>query len=814
MAIKRLEPDLLYQRCDPEQFDFSTTEELEDLAEVIGQPRAVDAVRFGIGIQHKGYNLFALGPTGTGKHALVQRYAIEHAETGPLPPDWCYVNNFQQPHEPRKLRMPPGRGIELERSMEQLVEDLYDVIPTVFESDEYRTRSQAIEEELSEQKEQALQKIKSDAENRKIGLIRTPTGFTLAPMHKGEVLNPEEFEKLPKGERKRIEEDVEKLQEQLRKMLQEVPAWQKNVRDRISELNREIAASAISHLIDALRKTYQELPEVIKYLDEVETDIIENFRRFLHHEDEKHGMQVLGIELPQGDAGMQVDQRYRINALITHEAHDGAPVIYEDYPSYNNLIGRVEHRAEFGALITDFTMIRPGALHRANGGYLILDARKVLMQPFAWEGLKRALQGEEIRIESLAQLMSLVSTVSLEPEPIPLDVKVILLGEPYIYYLLSMLDPEFNELFKVAVDFDYRMERNPETEQLYARLIGTLVRKEALCHFDRTAVARVIEYSARQLEDGEKLLTHTRSLIDMLREAGYWAAQHKHGTVTQDDVQHAIDARIYRADRIREHMQEEIRRGTLLIDTEGEKTGQINGLSVIDLGNFMFGRPSRITARVRMGDSKVMDIEREVELGGPIHSKGVFILSAFLGARYLPDRPLAFSASLVFEQSYGEVEGDSASSAELYALLSALADTPIRQSLAVTGSVNQQGEIQPIGGVNEKIEGFFDICNVRGLTGNQGVIIPATNVKHLMLRADVRKSVKAGKFTIHAIDTVDDGIELLTGIPAGQRDDQGLFPDDSINRRVEDTLARYSEAMRAYASKGGQGDSTQKQASP
>ena len=815
MAVKRLEPGLLYQRCDPEQFDFNTTEELEDLAEIIGQPRAIDAVRFGIGIQHKGYNLFALGPTGTGKHALVQRYAIEYAETGPLPPDWCYVNNFQQPHEPRILRMPPGRGVELERGMEQLVEDLYDVIPTAFESDEYRTRSQAIEEELSEKKEQALKKIQNDAENKEIGLIRTPGGFTLAPMRKDEALNPKEFEKLPKGERKRIEQDVEKLQEQLRKMLQKVPAWQKDVRDRISELNREMAASAVSHLIDALRENYQELPKVIKYLDEVEKDVIENFRRFLPPEDEKHGVSILGIALPQGDdGGRQVDMRYRINALITHEEHDGAPVIYEDYPSYNNLIGRVEHRAELGALITDFTMIRPGALHRANGGYLMLDAHKVLMQPFAWEGLKRALQAEEIRIESLAQLMSLVSTVSLEPEPIPLDVKVILLGEPYIYYLLSMLDPEFNELFKVAVDFDYRMDRNPDTQQLYARLIGTLVRKEALCHFDRSAVARVIEYSARLLEDGEKLLTHTRSLTDMLREADYWAAQNKHGTVTRDDVQHAIDARIYRADRIREHMQEEIRRGTLLIDTGGEKTGQINGLSVVDLGNFMFGRPSRITARVRMGDSEVMDIEREVELGGPIHSKGVFILSAFLGARYLPDRPLAFSASLVFEQSYGEIEGDSASSAELYALLSALADTPIRQSLAVTGSVNQQGEIQPIGGVNEKIEGFFDICNVRGLTGNQGVIIPATNVKHLMLREDVRKAVEAGKFAIHAIDTVDDGIELLTGIPAGQRDDQGLFPDGSINSRVEDTLARYSETMQAYASKGGQGNSTKKQASP
>ena len=812
MAIKQLEPDLLYRRCDPEQFDFNTTEELEDLTEVIGQPRAVDAVRFGIGIRHKGYNLFALGPPGTGKHALVQRYAIEQARAGPVPPDWCYVNNFQQPHEPRMLRMPPGRGMELEQDMLQLVDDLHAAIPTVFESDEYRTRSQAIEEELSEHKEQSLKKIQTNAEQKQIALVRTPTGFTLAPIRKDEVLSPDEYKELPEDERKQIKQDIDELREQLRKMLQEVPKWEKEARDRISELNREIAAGAISHLINALRETYRELPNAIKYLGEVEKDVIENFRQFLRDEEEKGNLQVFGIGLPQRDEAIQVGKRYRVNSLITHAGNDGAPVIYEDYPSYNNLIGRVEHRAELGALITDFTMIRPGALHRANGGYLILDALKVLMQPFAWEGLKRTLQAGEIRIESLAQLMSLVSTVSLEPEPIPLNVKVILLGEPHIYYLLSMYDPEFSELFKVAVDFDYMMDRTPETHQLYARLIGTLVHKESLRHLDRNAVARVIEHSARLLEDSEKLLNHTRSLTDMLREADYWATQHKHGTITKDDVQHAIDARIYRVDRIRERMQEEIRRGTLLIDTTGQKAGQINGLSVVGLGNFMFGRPSRITARVRMGGSKIVDIEREVELGGPIHSKGVFILSAFLGARYLPDQPLALSASLVFEQSYGEIEGDSASSAELYALLSALADTPIHQSLAVTGSVNQQGEIQPIGGVNEKIEGFFDICNIRGLTGDQGVIVPGTNIKHLMLREDVREAVATGKFAIHAIDTVDDGIELLTGLPAGQRDDQGQFPEGSINRRVEDTLARYSDTMQAYASKEGKGNTMQKQA--
>lgn len=802
MAITPLKSDALYTRCLPEEFDFRTTAELEDLTEFIGQPRAVEAVSFGIGIRHKGYNIFALGPTGIGKRALVERYAVKQAAIEPLPPDWCYVNNFQQPHEPRMLRMPPGRGLELERDMEQLVEDLHAAIPTVFESNEYRTRSQAIEEELNEKNEQALREIQANAEKKHIALIHTPTGFTLAPMHKDEVLSQEDFDKLPEVKRKNIEQDIEELQEQLRNMLRESPKWEKEVRLRMSELNREMAASAISHLIDTLRETYSKLPSVLEYFNEVEKDIIDNFRHFLRHEEEKHGLQVFGIGLSQRDEGIQVDKRYSVNAFITQKEQDGAPVIYEDYPSYNNLIGRVEHQAELGALITDFTMIRPGALHRANGGYLIVDVLKVLMQPFAWEGLKRALQAGEIRIESLAQLMSLVSTVSLEPEPVPLDIKVILLGEPHIYYLLSLYDPEFNELFKVAVDFDYRMDRNPETHQLFARLIGTLVRKESLRHLDRSAVARVIEHSARQLGDCEKMLTHAHSLADMLRESDYWANQSQHETITCDDVQQAINARIYRVDRIREHIQEEIRRGTLLIDTAGQKTGQVNGLSVYDLGNFIFGRPSRITARVRIGDSNVVDIEREVELGGPIHSKGVFILSAFLGARYLPNAPLALSASLVFEQSYGEVEGDSASSAELYALLSALAEAPIHQSLAVTGSVNQQGEIQPIGGVNEKIEGFFDICNVRGLSGDQGVIIPATNVKHLMLREDVRAAVEAGKFSIHAIDSVDDGIELLTGIPAGQRNDQGLFPDGSLNRRVEDALARYAETMQAYGSKG------------
>jgi lon-related putative ATP-dependent protease len=803
MTIRTLQVDELYLPCDPAQFKFENTKELDDLAEAIGQPRAVDSVRFGMSIRHKGYNLFALGPTGTGKHALVLRHATDQAQTEPVPPDWCYVNNYREPHKPHMLRLPPGKGLKLQDDMAQLVEDLHAAIPTVFESDEYRTRSQAIEEELDEKKEKALKQINADAEEKQIALISTPTGFTLAPVRDGEAMSQEDFEKLPENEKNRIEQDTEDLQEKLRKMLHKAPKWEKEIRQRMSALNREMAASAISHLIDALRDDYSDLPDVSGYLDEVEQDIIDNFRHFLRQDKEKQGLQMFVPGLPTREEEMQMDMRYQVNALIAHPDEESAPVVYEDYPGYASLVGRIEHRTELGTLVTDFTMIRPGALHRANGGYLILDALKVLTQPFAWDGLKRALQAGEIRIESPAQLMSLISTVSLEPEPIPLDVKVILLGEPHIYYLLSMYDPEFANLFKVAADFDYRMDRNETSQQLYARLIATLANKEALRPLDRPAVARIIEHSARLLGDKEKLLTHTRSLTDILREADYWATQNEHVCVTRDDVQQAISERIHRADRMREHIQEEIQRGTLLIDTTGSRTGMVNGLSVIDMGNFMFGRPSRITARTRMGEGQVVDIEREVELGGPIHSKGVFILSSLLSARYLPTRPLALSASLVFEQSYGEVEGDSASSAEFYALLSALADTPIRQSLAVTGSVNQLGEIQPIGGVNEKIEGFFDICNARGLSGDQGVIIPASNARHLMLREDVRGAVAEGRFSIHTAETVDDGIELLTGMPAGQRDATGIFPVGSVNRRVEDTLHQYSVSMQAYSGKGG-----------
>ncbi|HSF30253.1 MAG TPA: AAA family ATPase [Candidatus Tectomicrobia bacterium] len=807
--VKPLEATALYQRCDPTQFSFETTAELADLTEMIGQTRAVEAVRFGVGIRRDGFNLFALGPEGTGKYTLVRHYLERQAATQSPPSDWCYVNNFAESYKPRVLRLPPGGGSTLRRAMERLVEELRTAIATIFESENYRTRRQEIEEEFRERQEKALTDIQRSAQERGLALIRTPMGLAFAPTRGGQVINPEDFQKLPPEQQERIQADVAMLQEELQKSLAQMPQWDREHRTKVKDLEQEIGTYAVAHLIEELRRKYADLPEVVEYLRCVQQDVME-------HLDEFRGVTEAVPVSPgeggptrlPGSVGAPFFRRYRVNVLVDHSGANGAPVIYEDHPTVQNLMGRVEHMAQMGALVTDFNLIKAGALHHANGGYLILEARKALLQPFTWEELKRALRSQEIRIEALGQMLSLVSTVSLEPEPIPLDVKVVLLGERLLYYMLAERDPDFGELFKVAADFEDQMDRTAENHLLYARMIATMVRQENLRPLDRQAVARVIEQSARLAGDAERLSTHVRSIADLLREADYWAGEVQHRIVTAADVQRAIDSQIHRSDRVRERIQEEIQRGTILIDTRGAQVGQVNGLSVFTLGQFPFGRPSRITARVRLGRGEVVDIEREVALGGPIHSKGVLILSGYLGARYALERPLSLSASLVFEQSYSGVEGDSASSAELYALLSALADLPIKQGLAVTGSVNQHGQVQAIGGVNEKIEGFFDICRAQGFTGAQGVLIPASNVKHLMLRRDIVDAATAEQFHIFAVETIDQGIELLTGVPAGERGDAGEFPAGSVNQLVEARLLALSEKRLAFGppEREGRGD--------
>ncbi len=796
----------LRRATDPATLGFATTADLPDLEEIVAQERAVAAVRFAIGIRRDGYNLFALGPAGTGKHTVLRQFLARQAATEPVPDDWCYVHDFARPQVPRALRLPAGRGAELRAAMERLVVELRAAIPAAFETDAYRERKEAIEDEFRGRRERALVAFDETARRLGVALIRTPVGMGLAPLHDGQVLGSEDFRKLPEDEQKRVRAAMEGLEEELQGLLHHVQGWEREQREKLRQLDRDVTRFAADHLVDELRSRFDGLPAVLAYLEAVEHDVVDSTEEFIGAAGEGAGGSgptpaggMVGLRVT-GEAGSF--RRYRVNLLVDNGATKGAPLVYEDNPSYLELIGRAEHVAQLGALVTDFTLIRAGALHRANGGYLVLDALKVLGQPFAWEALKRALRAREIRVESPGQAYSLISTVSLEPEPIPLEVKVALVGERPLYELLAAADPDFLELFKVQADFEEQTDRTPETAAVYARLIATLARREGLRPVDAAGVARILDEAARLAGDAEKLSTHMRSISDLLREADHLALAAGRETTTAADVQAAVDARLQRAGRLRERLHEEIRRGTILVRTEGSTTGQVNGLSVLQLGASAFGSPARITAAVRLGRGEVVDIEREVELGGPLHSKGVLILSGFLGARYAGERPLTLHASLVFEQSYGGVEGDSASLAELCALLSEIAELPLRQSLAVTGSVDQHGLVQPIGGVNEKIEGFFDVCAARGLTAGQGVLIPSANVKHLMLRQDVVEACADGRFAVWPVEAVDEAMELLAGEPAGERGPDGSYPEFSVNGRVERRLAELAERAREYAGGG------------
>ena len=788
----------LYRRCDPEGLGFETTADVEPLEGMPGQARAVEALRFGLGIRRKGYNLFAIGPEGTGKRTVIDRLTRQRAESESTPPDQVYVNNFAEPHRPHALALPPGRGAALRRDMRALVEELREALPAAVESDDYRTRRQAIDNAFRERQEAAFRQVEQHGKARGIGLVRTPVGVGLAPLRDGDVLPPAEFNKLPPEEQERMQREMTAIHDELQTVLQQMPKWEGERRDKLRELNGEVTRFAIGFRLDALNRGYADLPAVIEYLAVVGQDLADNAEAFLLS-------RAAGPDMPseanprRAAAERGHFDRYQVNLIVDHQANGGAPVVEEDHPTLQNLIGRVEYRSEFGTLVTDFTLIKAGALHRANGGYLILDARRVLMQPFAWEELKRTLRAGEIQIRSMADLMGIASAMTLQPRAIPLDVKIVLTGDRSLYYLLAELDPDFREQFKVAADFDDEMPRDADSEMAYARLIAGIGRREYLRPLDRAAVARVIEHSARLADDSERITARIEAIADLMREADHLAGEAGSRTIGAADIEHAIDFQIRRASRLRERLQEEIRRGTFLIDSTGARIGQVNGLSVLQLGGFAFGRPSRISARIRLGKGEVVDIEREVELGGPIHSKGVLILGGFLGGRYGRDRPLAVSASLVFEQSYGGVDGDSASMAELCAILSALAGLPIRQGIAITGSVSQNGDAQAIGGVNEKIEGFFDVCRAAGLDGSQGVIIPNSHVKHLMLRADIVAAAAAGKFAVYAVGGVDEAITVLTGVAAGERDAAGAYPAATVNARVEATLATLVEQARRFA---------------
>jgi lon-related putative ATP-dependent protease len=779
-----LTSDALARRCDPAKLGFETTAELEASSAGLGQERAREAIELALEMPHLGYNSFVAGPSGHGKHAFVTQLLEGAAAEREVPNDWCYVYDFEKPEHAVALALPTGRAQALKRSLAKMVEELCAAIPAAFESEAYRNRMQQIEAEFRAFPERAFAEVEREAEKYDIRLERMPNGIAFAPLRNGQVLTPDDFQKLSRAEQERTRNHIRELQEKLESELSGLPRLAKLTHEKMREVNREVTHAAVAQTLEELKREFADLPHVVAYLELVQVDVVDNADDF-RREREKSNR----------STSSEVDsafRRYGVNVMVDHQGSSGAPVVYEDRPTADRLVGRVEHRVVFGNLVSDFTLIKPGALHSANGGYLVLDARQLLLSAYAWDALKRALYSREVRIESLSQMLGLSSVSTLEPAPIPLDVKVVLVGDRLLYNLLCELDSDVSELFKVLADLDDDVDRDDASEAEYARLIATATRRENLLPFDCRAVARLVDEAARDAGDSRKLSTRLRGLVDLLREASHIAARETADRVSATHVLGALAARQRRTDRPRRLLREAVLRDTLLIDTSGERVGQVNGLSVSGFAGESFGQPTRITATARVGDGKVIDIEREVELGGPLHSKGVLILTSWLASRYTRQVPLSLSASLVFEQCYGGVEGDSASLAELCGLLSTLANAPLRQSVAVTGSVNQLGRVQPVGAVNEKIEGFFEVCLARGLSGEQGVIIPRANVPHLMLRDDVIEATQNQLFHVWAVDTVDEAFEVLTGQPAGVADENGNYPEGTLNQRVMQQLLEFA----------------------
>jgi len=792
-AVRELSASEVRAVCDPSIFPFETTADLSPTATIIGQPRAIQALDFGMDIAAYGFNVFALGLPGTGRTTLIRQFLERKASTEPVPDDLCYVNNFEDPNKPLMLRLPPGQGTQLRKDMADLVTHLQQALPRAFESEEVIRQRDEIVNEIQARQTAEFAKLEERVKERGFALRKTPGGLILVPAINGQVISERQLEKLSDEQREKLARIRNGLENEVERTLRAIREMEKEGRARLQELEQRVALFVVGHPIKELQEKYARLEPVVSYLERVQADIVEHVEAF--KKNSEGSQTVLGLPLPVETA----QSRYGVNVLVDNSETKGAPVILETNPTYNHLIGRIEHQAMFGALVTNYTMLKPGALHRANGGYLILNVRDLLLSPFAWDALKRALKDRQVRIEELGQQFSLVSTVTLQPEPIPLDVKVVLIGHPLLYYLLNYYDEDFPKLFKVKADFTTRMDRTPESMQDYALFVQTICREEQLPPFDRSGVAKIVEYGSRLVEDQGKLSVRFSEIADLVREAAYWARREDRAIVTAQDVQRAVEAKVYRSNAVEERIQELIAQGTLMIDVEGEVVGQVNGLSVIELGDYTFGQPSRVTARTFMGRGGVINIEREAKLSGPIHSKGVLALAGYLGGQYAQDAPLTLSASLTFEQSYAEVEGDSASSTELYALLSSLSGYPLKQGIAVTGSVNQHGQIQPVGGITAKVEGFYDVCKKRGLTGEQGVIIPAGNVRHLMLREDIVAAIADGQFHVWAVNTVDEGLSLLTGREAGTRQADGSFPEDTVHGAVARRLKEWAKKWREQA---------------
>jgi lon-related putative ATP-dependent protease len=788
---KELSTDELWNPCDPALFEFETTASLHGEIEIIGQERAVQAIDFGVSIASFGFNVYALGDTGTGRTTTLRTFLEQRAAGQPVPSDWIYVYNFTEPNRPNAVALPPGTAVAFRRDMQELVTDLLREIPRAFESEDYAKQREAILRQMQEQRNAELVLLEHKVNERGFTLMKTAMGLGIAPVLNGQVLTPEAYERLDEATQQDIEARQELLQGEMGETMRKIHDLEKAAKLQLQAFDRQIADFAVGHLIEDLKKRYADLAELPAYLEAVQADIVDNVDGFKAQEETSEDLATT-LQTGQRD---ELLKRYQVNVVVDNSRQAGAPVIFEPNPAYHNLVGRIEHRSEFGTLVTDFAMIKAGCLHRANGGYLVVEMPGLLANPLAWDALKRSIKNRTIRTEEMGAQLQVVATVTLEPEPIPLDVKVLLIGDPLTYYLLYDYDEDFRKLFKVKADFGTQIDRTPETCHCYAQFIAARCQQESLLAFDPEAVSRVVEYGSRLAEHQNKLSTRFGEIADLVREASYWAKRGGRERTTAADVTKAIDQRIYRANRAEELIQEMIDEGSIRVDVAGEVVGQVNGLSVLSMGDYSFGKPGRITARTFTGKAGVVSLDREAKLSGRIYDKGLLTLSGYLGGKYAHDAPLSLSASISFEQLYEEIEGDSASSTELYALLSSLSGAPIRQGLAVTGSVDQQGHVQPIGGVNEKIEGFFLTCQHKGLTGEQGVLIPARNVIDLMLRADVRQAVAEGHFHIYPVETIDQGIELLTGLPAGVPDEEDTYPEDSIHGRVIARLQQIADNL-------------------
>lgn len=789
----RLNPEVLRWHCDPNQFEFASTADLPPLEGTIGQERALAAIDFGIGIRDSGFNLFILGQPGTGRTSTIKKILTGHAGKQPIPDDWCYVHDLEDGARPEYVRLPAGMGQEFKKDVDHLVERLAEEIPKVFEGKEYEQQKQRIVAEYQKKHSDLFQTLEQEANAQGFSLQPGASGLVLVPIRDEKPLSQEDYEKLSHEQKARIEKDSAVLHERIKEVMQHVRRLEEEMREKIADMEKSVLLFAIGHLFEELEPKYREFERVVEHFEKCKKDLVGRIEELRAQKEPQIAIPGLTPQ-PQEPAF----DRYQINLLIDNSQCEGAPVVHEANPTYFNLFGRIEHIIQMGNATTNFHMIKAGALHRANGGYLILDCREVLLNIFSYEALKRCIRNHEVKIEDMAEQYRLIATVTLKPQPIPLDCKIVLIGTPLFYYLLFQLDPDFRKYFKVKVDFDQMMKNTWENIQQYALFIGSKCAEESLRHFDPTAVARTIEYAARLTEEQQRFSARFLDITDLIREAAFYAEREAQELVAARHVELAIEARTYRSNKLEERIQEEIEDGSLLIDTEGEVVGQLNGLSVYQLGDYSFGKPSRVTVRSFLGKGGVINIEREAKLSGPIHDKGVMILGGFFGERYARDKPLALSATICFEQSYGGIEGDSASSTELYGLLSSLADLPIDQGIAVTGSVNQHGMIQPIGGVNEKIEGFYAVCKAKGLTGRQGVIIPDANRKNLMLKSEVINAVENGQFQIWSVTSIDQGIEILSGIPAGERQKDGSWPAGSVNERVDRRLREMTEIVRSF----------------